>query len=97
MGTIDDDDPREAEVNGGAQESRGNGKTDEVDQEVIIVEGVGVYPDSSDIADDLKQLVGQVSELKARTRMAVHTKPKNVATMYPHVLNLIPRPIWVMK
>ena len=97
MGAVDDDDPREAEVNGGAQESRGNGKTDEVDQEVTIVERVEVYPNSSDIADDLKQLAGRVSEPKAKTRMAIHTKPKNVATMYPHVLNLIPRPIWVMK
>lgn len=97
MGAVYYDDPREAEVNGGAQKSRGDSKTNEVDQEVAVVKGVRVYPNSSDIADDLKQLVREVSQLKARTRVPIHTKPKNVATMYPHVLNLIPRPIWVMR
>ena len=64
VGAVDDDDSREAKVDGGTQEGRGNCQADEVEQEIAVAKGVEVHPDASDIADDLKQLMDPVSNGK---------------------------------
>jgi hypothetical protein len=62
MLAIYNNDPGEAEVYGRAQESRGNGQGDEVNEEIIVVERRVVNQDSTNIANDLKDLMGPVSE-----------------------------------
>lgn len=42
VGAVDNDDAGEAEVDGGAQESRGNSQTDKIGKEVIVVKGLVV-------------------------------------------------------
>ena len=82
VGAVDDDDAGEAEVDGGAQESGGNGQGDEVHEEIIAVERIEVHPDTSGVSNDFKQLIGTVSKWKIyEWRTMARTRPKNVAAM----------------
>ena len=64
VGAVDNDDTRQAEVDGGAQESRGDGQGDEIHEKIIAVEWVEVHPDTSDVTNEFKKLKGPVSEWK---------------------------------
>lgn len=58
VGAVDDDNAGEAQVDGGAEQSGGNGQGDEVYEEVIAVKGRVVKHDPSNVADDLEELKG---------------------------------------
>lgn len=62
MLAIYNNDPGEAEIYGGAQEGRGNGQGDEVNEKIIVIERSVVNQDSTNIANNLKDLMGPVSE-----------------------------------
>ena len=52
--SVDGDDASKAEVDGGREEGRADGQTDEVDDEGIVVEVVDVQHDAADIPDNLQ-------------------------------------------
>ena len=81
VGAVDDDDSREAEVDSGTQEGWGNCQADEVEQKFSVAEGAVVHLNPSDIAYDLQQLMEAVSNRKRGCKMAVRTRPKNMAAM----------------
>lgn len=84
---INDDNPRETEIDGSTQESGSDGKSNKVDQERIAVERVEVHPETANIANDFKELGEFVRRgIRIVRKTERNTKPKNIAAMYPHVL-----------
>ena len=96
--TIDDDDARQAEVDGGREEGRADGQADEVEQEVTQLERVAVQLDTTSVTQDLEEKAEErahrvtphlVADTDAQADKQVQTKDAEQDGIADHVWQIL--------